>query len=411
MTEDISTADWTDVFKVAEFLHNNQSRVFTNPTTAEYFNWGDEMLSTDDVFKVPAYKTNRLSYTLSSASGGMQGRLETVTYSIEFSNGKVVLFRLYFDADAFVERSDNIKYKVYQYEDLDEPSDQISPDEMREQVFRKIFESTHKGKYKIFRDYFIDKRISDQDDFLREQFFIISTLNKAIDDNVARLAIKQYLINRYNNDLVYLRYTYPSLFNENEVHLIPIYDNFSTIIQGEESQNANGLNPIYPLSLNRLNTELLSFGLNISPLHYDYKPVEIFYVGPGSEWVPSLGSSFRYLVPIIAVELDTESGITLPVSARFPNYRPVYGSEEGGKASEFHSILVKLFEYLLNIAPSLDEIFRKEYNVVIYEAGMSDGTNSSGEAVSGGSQNNNVVINRKRVSFEFNEYLWLIYGP
>jgi hypothetical protein len=410
MTEDISASHWTAAFKTAEFLHNNQSKVFTNPSSTEFFNWGDEMLSSDPIFNVPGYKKNSLSYTLSSVAGGLQGRLETVTFSIEFGTGIIVLFRLYFDADAFVERSDNIKYKVYQYEDIDEPSDQISPDEMREQVVGRLFEITHEGKYKVFRDYFIDKRISDQDDFVREQFFVLSTLNKTINDDVARLAIKQYLINRYNNDLVYLRYTYPSIFNENEIHLIPIYDNFSTIIQSESS-STNDLNPIYPLSLNRLNTELLSFGYNISPSHYDYKPVELFYVGPGSDWVPSLGSAFRYLVPIIAVELDTESGIVLPISARFPNFRPVYGSEEGGKASEFHSILVKLFEYLLNISTTLDTVFQKEYNVVIYEAGTTDGTNGSGETVSGGSQTNNAGINRKRVSFEFNEYLWLLYGP
>jgi hypothetical protein len=417
VTENIGTNDWDCAFKAAEFLHNNQSRVFSNPSVNDYISWGDQMLAStfkpgtqeDNVFYNAKYVKNSLSYTLSSAGSGLQGRLESVSYNILFQSlGETILFRLYFDADAFVERSDNIKYKVYRYEDIEEPGDLISPTEMREQVVKKLFDILHEGKYKQVRDYFVDKRISDQDDFVREQFFVLSTLNRATEDNTSRLSIKQYLIDRYNNDMVYLRYTYPSLFDENEVHLIPIYDNFSNIIQDEGSSN---LNLLSSLNLDKLSTELTAFGFNISPSHYDYKPTEVFHVGPGHDWVPSSGSSYRYLFPVVAIEIDNESGVTLPISARFPNYRPIYGSEEGGKASEFHSILVKLLEYLLNISTSIETNFIQEYNVVIYEAGSTNGSNGSGQSVSGSGQLTTIGINRKRVSFVFNGDLWLLYGP
>jgi hypothetical protein len=363
----------------------------------------------ENVFYNQKYLKNSLSFSLSSAGNGLQGRLAYVSYTIYFQHlGANILFKFYFDADAFVERSDNIKYHVYRYEDIEEPGDLISPDEMREQIARKFFDSLSGGKYKTFRDYFVDKRISDQDDFVREQFFIFSTLKKPIEDTTSRLVIKQYLVDKYNNDMVYLRYTYPSLFDENEIHLIPVYDNFSNIIQDEGSSN---LNLLYPISLDKLSTELISFGFNIAPSHYDFKPVEIFHVGPGHDWVSSSGSSFRYFFPIIAIEIDSESGITLPISARFPNYRPIYGSEEGGKASEFHSILVKLLEYLLNISTTIENTFIQEYNVVIYEAGSTSGSNGSGYSVSGSPEVSSVGINRKRVSFAFNGDLWLLYGP
>jgi hypothetical protein len=408
ITEDISTEDWEAAFKAVEFLYNNQSKVFSPPSNSEYNCWGDELLYSnykpgtleENLFRNNKYVKNSLGYTLSSNSSGMYGRLETVTFSIYFSSSaRNVLFRFYFDADAFVERSDNISYKVYRYEDLEEPGNIISPDEMRDQVAWAFFNILHEGKYNEKREYFVDKRISDQDDFVREQFFVFSSLRKTIEDNIARLVVKQYLVDRYNNDMVFLRYTYPSLFDENEIHLIPIYDNFSTILNTQDRES-NDLNLLYPLNINRLNTELLAFGFNISPSHYDYKPVEIFHVGPGSDWVPSTGSSFRYLFPIIAIELDSESGISAPITARFPTYKPIYGSEEGGKAAEFHSILIALFEYLLGISPTLDTNFKKEYNIIIYTAGVSSGGSS-----------NPTGINRERVSFTFNGDLWLLYGP
>jgi hypothetical protein len=413
ITEDISTNDWECAFKAAEFLHNNQSRVFGNPSLSEFISWGDEMLSSqlkpgsteENVFYNPKYIKNSLSFSLSSAGNEQQGRLSSISYTMYFQNlGINILYKLYFDADAFVERSDNIKYHVYRYEDIEEPGDLISPDEMREQIARKFFDSLSGGKYKTFRDFFIRGFFYE----VREQFFIFSTLKKPIEDTITRLVIKQYLVDKYNNDMVYLRYTYPSLFDENEIHLIPIYDNFSNIIQDEGSSD---LNLLYPLSIDKLSTELLAFGFNISPSHYDYKPVEIFHVGPGHDWVSSSSSSFRYFFPIIAIEIDNESGINLPISARFPNYRPIYGSEEGGKASEFHSILVKLLEYLLNISTSIEINFIQEYNVVIYEAGSTNGANGSGDAMSGSPEISSVGINRKRVSFAFNGDLWLLYGP
>jgi hypothetical protein len=419
VTEDISTSDWDAAFKIAEFLYNNQSKVFTNPSKNEFFSWGDEMLASstkpnsleENMFYNNKYIKNSLSYSLSSVGNGMQGRLESVSFSVFFTNlGSNVLFRLYFDADAFVERTDNIKYKVFRYEDLEEPSNIVSPDEMREQIIKKQFALLHEGKYNECREYFVDKRISDSDDFVREQFFVYSTLKKAIEDTIARLAIKEYLLDYYNNDMVYLRYTYPSLFDENEIHLIPLYDNFSGIIDAN-SEMSSELNLLYSLSISRLANELLAFGYNIAPSHYDYKPIEVFHIGPGNEWVPGNGSSFRYLFPIIAVELDSESGINLPISARFPNFRPIYGSEEGGKASEFHSILVYLFEYLLGISPSLDAVFKNTYNVVVYEAGSSAGTNNAGQSVSGNAADSPTGINRKRVGFTFNGDLWLLYGP
>jgi hypothetical protein len=400
--EDITTDRWKDVFKITEFLYNNQSKVPGQPNDSKnYTSWADEKLKEGSVesnpFYCQYYIKNSLGFKVSSYS--RIGRLDYVMFSVQLEYGNVK-FTLYFDADAFVERADNIIYKVYRYEDLNNDNI-ISAQEMKTQIAEEMFKILHEGKFKTIQEYFIDKRISD-DDFVREQFFIYSTLDREIDDSSIKLAIKKYLIDKYNNDLTYLRYTYPTLFDENEIRLIPIYDNLIESVSGQTSS------VLYPLSIERLEKELRTFGYDIITSGSNYRPAEVFHVGPGAGagW-SGANSYFSYIFPIIAVEQQSESGVLHPISDRFPSYVPIYGptSEAASdlKLTEFHSILVTILQYLMGIFTQLNDDFINEYDIVELSPGQSEGGNTSGGSSS--------IINRKRLSFIFDGNLWFIYGP
>jgi hypothetical protein len=396
-----NAANWDALFRIAEFLHNNQSSVIKPPLTSDYINWGDEMLANTHTgesvnpYHVGKYVKGSLRY-VSRATGSVssQTRLTRVSFSLIFNETDTVTVELYFDADAFVERSDNIKYDVYRYTDSDNPSDgKISPDEMDQGVVGILFDKLKSGKYKQYTCIFIDKRISD-DDYVREQFFVLSTINKPINDVVAIAAIKDYLLNEYTKQGKEkdLRYDYPTLFNENKVYIIPIYDN--GIATGTNT------NVKHALSLTRLNTELSEFVTDLNN-----PPVEIFHVGPGNEWSPGSNnntSEFRFLFPILAIEASAESSSagTLPISNRFPAYYPIYGTQENNELpGEFHYILMRLMEYLYYGLPEIGEDFKDAYKpLTIYEK------NTSFEG-------STIGINRKRVSFVFDGDLFILFGP
>ena len=57
---------------------------------------------------------------------------------------------------------------------------------------------------------------------------------------------------------------------------------------------------VHPLSILKLSSVLTQFGFSIQSTNSDYRPTEIFYVGPGAGWNP--GNEFRFNFPLIAVE-------------------------------------------------------------------------------------------------------------
>ena len=109
---------WNAAFKIAEYLYNNQSSSGNNPLTSGYISYGDEMLgnpSNNNEHYVPNYVVNSLA-----VQGSIhQQRLQWARFSVSgFTGTGNVTFFIYFDADAFVERSENVSYKVYRYEDI-----------------------------------------------------------------------------------------------------------------------------------------------------------------------------------------------------------------------------------------------------------------------------------------------------
>lgn len=370
-TENVSSVGWQMAFKAAEFISNNQATINNNPTTdGGYLNWGDENLETE----VESYVKGSLAILQSSH----QNRIQYARFSITFAPGQVVTFQIFYDADAFVERSDNISYRVYRYVDLT-GDDQISAEEFKTQIVSKLFDIVSGGKYKTWSMLTIDKRLSDTET-IEEPFYVFSSIAREISEDIMKLQIKAYLMGIYD-DMTYLRYTYPTLFSENEIRIIPMYDNTLETITGTSTV-------VHPLSILNLASTLTTFGFNISKSSTDYRPCEIFRVGPGAGWVA--GNTFKFNFPILAVEVDTASGIILPISKRFPAYKPIYGENISGEAAEFHYMLISILGYLMGDNRKLSDEFISQYSI-----------NEETDSTTG----------RKKIIATFSGNLWTIYGP
>ena len=143
-TQQNELAAWNAAFQIIEYLYNNQSSSNNNPISSGYLSYGDEMLgnNTVDGADNPNYVANYITGSLVMQGSTHNHRLQWVKFTVKgFTSGNVT-FYVYFDADAFVERSENVSYAVYRYEDLESPDDQITASEFSSQIvdnrYRKI---------------------------------------------------------------------------------------------------------------------------------------------------------------------------------------------------------------------------------------------------------------------------------
>jgi hypothetical protein len=379
---DLQNTDWDNAFKVVEFLYDNQSNSF-GPAPSGYTNWADQMLSSEykpgasepNVFYVNRYVPHSLVLEHRGDDLYPEGRLVKVRYIIKFTGNVNVEFNIYFDANEFMLRYDNLTYAVYRYEDLDD-NDQISPSEMYNQIILKQFNMLKNGKYKQVKEYFVNKRLDDST-IVREQFFIYSTLSidvTPITNAIAEQNIKDYLLGIYDMD--YLKYHYPELFTDTTVHLIPVYDN------GRRQINDNSYNIAHGITIATVASTLQRLGFNMSS-GSSYKPIEIFHIGPGQN------SNYNLLFPIIAVEYDSSSVYESPITDRFPTYRPIYGADEDNEdATLFHGILLKLLNYITETIKVLEDSFVELWKVKIIEE-----------------------EGKLYIEFTFEDTVWVLYGP
>lgn len=393
-TQDLETADvkqqiWTDIFSILEWLYANQASANGNRWSSapdSCINTADCAFMSDvaagsSVHGSNPYKiTNYVEHSIQIFPSTKEGRISYVKFSVKNNDnsGEAVTVTAYFDADAWVERSTNISYAVYRYEDLNNDST-IDDSEFDTQIVNKIFEISKTGKYKTYSSTSVRKRISN-DNYVQEQFFVFSSLANQLTSATMIEQIKQYLLGLgYGESL--LNYTYPDLFGQNTILIVPVWDN-------QINTKDSGLIDVYPLSLRKLNSVLVSLGKSISEADAAYSPTEIFYIGPGAGWTPSVNVNF--ILPILAIEQSTQSGVINPISARFPNYQPLYGQNLKSDAAEFHFVLMTILSYLNDSENVLAESFKNSYSIT--------------ETVSAD------AYHRKLVSFVFGSNTWTVYG-
>ena len=378
---------WAAIFNVLEWVGANQATA----NGARWANADSDCINTADCALTqsraeesdvdgsnPYVVSDYVPHSITIYSSSHEGRIAYITFrvrNVDDSN-EIVNVTAYFDADAFVERSTNVNYAVYRYEDLNNDST-ISNSEFDSQIVNKLFEITKSGKYKTYSSISITKRLSDEV-YTQEQFFVFSSLATTLTTATMIEQIKQYLTNTGVGESN-LSYTYPDLFGTNTIQIIPVWDNQIT------TKDA-GSQDIYPLSLEKLVSTLRTFNKSVTPGDSGYSPTEVFYIGPGSGWTPSVNVSF--ILPLLAVEQDTSSGVTNPISARFPDYQPIYGQNTNSDAAEFHFILLKILFHLNNSDNKLTDSFKNSYSVT-------EANDASGRAT---------------VSFTFAGNTWTVYG-
>jgi hypothetical protein len=196
--EDPADTFWQDVFKCVEYIGRNQATIQGSSWLSSFSNYGDAALGSvtgADGLANPYYVQNYVRGSITYSVRPNSTRLQWAQFSVTHLTYGNIILQIYFDADAWCERSSSTSYRVYTYEDLDGDST-ISDSEMDTQVVSKIFEITKDGKYKTYNTIIIDKRISDTVT-TTEQFFVFSTLKTVITSDKMKEEVKEYLTEKY----------------------------------------------------------------------------------------------------------------------------------------------------------------------------------------------------------------------
>lgn len=386
-SESITNSEfWQQAFKIMEFVFENQLSVQSTQNVWGGGNsYGDSALinEKDADGETNPFYCDRMVGHLSFVVHLGTTRLSDITFTLRDDNNRAVQFHIYFYADDFIARSSSdgssSQYYVYRYNDTNNDN-VISDAEFRDQIVKILFNNTGSGKYKTWSSYKVDKRLSDTT-YTTEQYFVFSTTSDTISDDVMKTQIKKYLREEYASQgsdyEALLRYTYPTLFTENTITIYPMWTNYMT---GSSGQNID----LHPVNVNDVVKELTGHGVEAVG-DTRSKNAQIFYVGPGAGWNPNV--EIPYIKPLLAVEEDTSSGITNPISDRFPDYQPIFGQDKNGDAAEFHFILIMVLNVLMGIS-EFDDSFVSEFEVT---------TETSGST--------------KIVRFIFAGNTWQVYGP
>ena len=312
---DLNASDWTDVFKVLEYLFRNQSTVGLPPNSdVNAVNRADEELNPDNTsspWSVETYWYNSIVIENSD----LTGRIKVATFTMNMSQNTVT-FTVYFTANAIVEDYSPSRMQVYRYTDTDGDPTTISQDEFNTEIIQKTMDILKEGRYKRVDIKIVEFHDNDGVTITPEAFYVYSSFAPEYDlpATLITAAVKNYLKEVYNNDLGALAKNYPDLFATDTVMIFPL------------TTNRSGTTTFHPVELSVLRSELLIRGFgydpnNGTPGEPEYKSVELFYLG--SEDSGSTEPVYRY--PMVAIENEPDS-TSKPISGRTPNYLPVFSS-------------------------------------------------------------------------------------
>lgn len=399
--------DWGKIFRILEYIYNHQLAVTSeadlafNGTTG-YLNAGDEVFYTgvSGLLNIgDPVRSGNFGYQLRSFKydpSAFAERVSAVEFNYKLGTGDLYTFRVYLDPNAFIERSDNAKYDVYQYEEVVDDG-LIDQGEFSSQIVAKLFDLNRNGLYNRWDEFDTIKRVDKVVDGVptkvdvATRFYVFTTYRAAPSQITLRAFVKEYLRGIFANP-TQLKATYPALFNSDSVDIIPLYENLVTTFGNAQQLLA------HPVPLEAIRTKMIEFQLEFNPASSEYLPTEIFYVGGDEDTNPN--TQTRNIFPLIAVEQSADSGVTTrPISKRFPEYKPLSGLPYGTGntvAQQFHHFLV----LALNV---LDAVI--ELNSIPTQIRNTYSFRSTTEAANaGGSLVYDVVI------FEYENVVWSVYG-
>lgn len=404
----ITNSDWGKIFRILEYAYNNQLGVTAAAAeqyngASGYLNAGDELFYTGvsgSMNIVDAVRAGEFGYqirTFKFDPSDKAERISALEFQYKTSNDGLYAFRIYLDPDFFIERAENAKYAVYRYEEIVNDG-QIDQSEFSTQIVDKLFQILQGGLYNRYDTFDTIKRVDEVVGGIPtgnkvdqpERLYVFTTYRNSPGTITLRSFVKNYLRNLYPASQ--LKQIYPSLFTEDSVDILPVYDNLVSTFGNAQQLMA------HPVPLEAIRTRLLEFQLEFIPTNSAYKPVEVFYVGGDEDTSPL--TSTRNVYPILAVEQSEDSGITTrPISSRFPDYKPLSGivfSSGNPVAQQFHHFLVLALD-IVNAVISINDLpnlIRTTYNYQV--------------SVQNANQGGTLVYDI--VTFEFENVSWSVYG-
>lgn len=348
-SQNITNADWKGVFRIIEWAYNNQAVInIKKPVDSAYKTYPNEMLAAtrindeENIYFVSNYINGSFSYELSTK----QSRLSHISFKAIVSNEQV-FFDIYLDADSFMtEHVTTDSWAIYVFDELDYDG-KISEEEWDKQIVSQLHLIQKKKHYNRL-DKFITTWCREDASVpggwaepVQRTHWLFNNYPEKPESIVTREMkknkIKEWVLKKNNNNYEYSAKEYPELFSDQQVLIVPVYDNYRT---GTDGQNTI----CHCLSMEKMNKIIARF-FNESVMASTDR-LEVFHIGSDGGDQPS---RIADIYPFVAGELTVDDMVTYPISSRFPEFYPrvLDGSfEPGNNVSEnFHYILLKIIGY------------------------------------------------------------------
>lgn len=354
--QDVTSDDWKNALKIIEYVAGFQAVIAAQQTwgnTEEdkknYTNWLDYVFRTIKLpeNKYPDYQSCYIPNYISKSSFFEKSRKSNRIQYVEFSvkmNEVPKAFKIYFDADSFMEIYASDRFFVYYYQDLDD-NDKISQEEFDKQIVDKMNTGLMRNVWKSYKTlitpycarYFDDEGSLAHKPAVNRTFYVYSNLPEdQFTQEILIEKIKQKLIEDNGNSEDDLYNQYPNLFTAQQVLIYPIHDNTATsATEGEIT--------VAPVEYGKIQEIMRRFGIPTITSANDYRKTEIFYVGMDQ----NINLNNKYIYPLLAIDYSASKNST-PISSRFIKYSPrafVNYDGTGLEDDKFQFILLQILGY------------------------------------------------------------------
>lgn len=344
------------VFSILEYLYDNQDSiadVSSDPTV--YTCKADEYFRINTLFE-DSYEAGSISITKSPTVIDRVSHVSfIINYGVDVNNAIVNrVFEFYFTPDdmllkywsqfskcTVLEDSDNFKYfdntTIDPYEHFkDAPMSDVFNVEMSENYKNcMVFKTQHV----IFN---LDGTINRS---VQQQFFIYTHMYKEFVANLYSqiTIVKNYLNEKYNWDIPFLKKSYPDLFADSDIDIYPMISN---VVNGKV---------VLPYSFVDIIAELDKRSIPTINLNEDSNNIEVFIlegVGKFDEDIIGNPRNGIFRIPIIAID-QSLSPTNKPIGSQFPRFSiTTTGMVSTGSDWEVLHFYIMLFtKVLLNMVP------------------------------------------------------------
>lgn len=354
--QDVTTDEWKNALKIIEYVAGFQAVIAAQQTWGntvddqkDYTNWLDYVFRTinlpEDKYLnyQSCYVTNYVPKSAYFEKSKKSNRIQYVEFSIKL-NDIPKAFKIYFDADSFMDIYVNDKFFVYYYQDLNN-DDKISQEEFDKQIVDKMNTGLMSKIWKSYRTlitpycerYFDDEGVQAHKPAVNRTFYVYSNLPEdEFTQEILIERVKQQLIDDNGSSEDDLYNQYPNLFTAQQVVIYPIHDNTA-------SSTTEGIVTVAPIEYSKIQEIMRRFSIPTITTANDYRKTEIFYVGMDQ----NINLNNKYIYPLLAIDYSASKNST-PITSRFIKYSPrsfINYDGTGLEDDKFQFILLQILGY------------------------------------------------------------------